>query len=128
VEESRQSLHGDQNTEGHGEPHGKDKDEEEDSNKGRALPSKCTFQCHLVQDLGQLGVGERESPQSQIRCGIGDTPKTELDSVNDLVDNDISHVEWLVVSTGPHILKIATHMIILGVLRDSLASSLFYIL
>lgn len=101
VEESRQPLHSDQNTKGHGEPHAKDEDEENNSDKGRSLPVEGALQGHLIQHLRQLGMGEREGPQSQVGCRVGDTTQTELDRVNDLVNNDISHVEWLYVSSIP---------------------------
>ncbi len=90
VEEGRERLHDEEHTEGGAGPDGEaDEDEEEvvllEGEDEHALP----------EHGGELGVGERQGPQTQVRGGVGDGSEHELDGVDDLVDEDLVEVKLL---------------------------------
>lgn len=74
VQEGRQSLHDTQDGEREDEPGRKHEDEEEGREDARvgSLGGEGALEGHVVQNLGELGVGERESPESEVRGRVGD--------------------------------------------------------
>lgn len=74
VQERRQALHDAQDGEREDKPHGEHDDEEQrraDAGVG-GLGRERALERHAVQDLGQLGVRERQRPESQVRGRVGD--------------------------------------------------------
>ena len=70
VQECRKTLHDTQDGNGEEEPHGKhDYDEYGVSNDATFVQERAV-QRHIVQHLGQLGVSERQSPKTEIRCTV----------------------------------------------------------
>lgn len=53
----------------------------------------------LVEDLGELGVGEGEGPETEVGGGVGDGAEDELDSLDELVDDGLGDEE-LVLDDG----------------------------
>jgi len=51
-----------------------------------------TIQAVVKENLCQLGVGERQSPETQVRSSIRNCAKDELNRFNQLVDHDLSEV------------------------------------
>jgi hypothetical protein len=65
MQEGRETFHDTQDREGENEPQRK-----HDNRKGDAGDpghTKRALQCHVVQDLGELGVREGKGPQTEIR-------------------------------------------------------------
>jgi len=61
----------------------------------------------IVEDLGELGVGKGESPETQVGGGVGDSSEDELDGLDHLMDEDLDCVVgalWLEAKTLNQIL------------------------
>jgi hypothetical protein len=90
VEEGRERLHDQEHTKGGAGPDGEaDEDEEE------VVLLEGEHEHALPEHGGELRVGERQGPQTQVRGSVGDGSEHELDGVDDLVDEDFVEVELL---------------------------------
>jgi hypothetical protein len=90
VEEGRERLHDQEHTEGGASPDGEaDEDEEE------VVLLEGEHEHALPEHGGELRVGERQGPQTQVRGSVGDGSEHELDGVDDLVDENLVEVELL---------------------------------
>ena len=47
----------------------------------------------LVEDLGELGMGEGEGPETEVGGGVGDGAEDELDGLDELVDDGLGDEE-----------------------------------
>lgn len=94
VEEALQHVHHQEDASGDGGEDGKaDEGREEvhvDGGEHRLLP----------EDAGELGVGEGEGPQTEVRGSVGDHAEDELDGFDGLVDKDFSEAVFLVVAVA----------------------------
>lgn len=85
VEEALKSVHQHQHAEGDGPEHWPTNHTQDEGANGRIL-GECTRENQVLEDLGQLGVGKRQCPKSQVRGSVGDSSKHELNGLNHLVD------------------------------------------
>lgn len=90
------TLHDTENGDGQGEPE-VEGDNDHDHPHGGRLLFESAANGHVPQHDRELLVGQRQSPQTQVGGGVGDTVQTEFNSVDDLVDHDLAEVELLVL-------------------------------
>lgn len=48
---------------------------------------------HSPKHFRQLGVRQRQSPQTKVGSSVGDTTQAEFDGMNDLMDSNVAKVE-----------------------------------
>ena len=90
VKEGRESLH---QTEDADCQHGPESKDNIQSHRPRViLEAECDPHDHTPQYLGQLGVGQGQSPQSEVGGSVRHRAKHVLDGVDALVDHDLA--EW----------------------------------
>ena len=90
MQERRKTLHQTQNAQRQPEPRGTDEDANDNpDDAGHVLDNSDR---HVPENLGQLGVCEGESPETEIGGRVGDTAEAELDGVNDLMDHDLREI------------------------------------
>lgn len=92
VEEGGEGLHAEENGEGDATP-GSKADKVEDKVARREAAEEEL----LVEDDAELGVGEGECPETQVRGGVGDAAEDELDAVDGVVDEGVGERELLLV-------------------------------
>jgi hypothetical protein len=123
VQHGTGTLHNDQDGDGKEEPDGEE--DEDGENAGDAGHAESVGQSHGPQDDRELLVSKRQGPETEVRCGVGDTVEAEFcekllvrpfvllewvnqptDGVNDLVDHDLTELEllamFLVDALGDH--------------------------
>ncbi len=72
----------------HSQREGNESEEsEEELNEGPSLQS--TLDCVIEEDLSQLGVSQRESPETQVTGSVGHSSQHELNGLNQLMDEDV---------------------------------------
>jgi len=60
----------------------------------------CVLIQHKVEEhFGQLVMGKRQGPKSQVGSGVGNSVEDELDCLNHLVDKSISERVLMVIFT-----------------------------
>lgn len=73
----------------------------------------------VVANLGELGVGETEGPETQVGRGVGDGAEDELDCLDALLDDDLVDLEVLfllefpVLHEAPGVLLLAFQGVVL---------------
>lgn len=101
VQERRQALHHDEDGQGQEGPGAEDDGEEDRLDVIALLGLQEFLQHHRPEDLGQLGVGERQGPESQVRGSVRDRREHVLDRVDRLLYHRLGETLGLVVvATG----------------------------
>lgn len=80
---------------GQGQPKG-EADEKDDDTRDSGEFERVGDR-HGPQNFGELSVGQRQSPETEVRSGVRDTAQAELDGMNDLVNGDFSELELLLL-------------------------------
>lgn len=95
MKEGREALHDDKDRNGKRKPSSKHQSKERYAHS--TFKVEYLRDCHRPEYFGQLSVGERKSPQSEVGSGIGDASKAELNSMNDLVHGNLPEVEFFLL-------------------------------
>ena len=93
MQERRQALHQTQNAQCQAEPRRTNEYTDDDPHDARHILDNGN--CHVPQHFGQLSMCEGQCPETEVRRRVGDTPKAELDGVDDLVDDDFGEFFFL---------------------------------
>ncbi|KAI3492688.1 hypothetical protein L1887_42606 [Cichorium endivia] len=95
VEERAEALHAAQDGDREAEPEAKGEHGGDGTRDARH--AKHVLDGHGPQHLGQLGVGKRQGPQTEIGGSVGDTAEAELDGVDHLVNDHLADVELVLL-------------------------------
>jgi len=98
MQKRRQPLHHTQNSQRQDKPHPKHPHRENDPDHP-GHPER-SLQGHVIKHFGELGVREREGPESEVGGRVGDTAEAEFDGMDDLVDDDVAHLKGLAKGDG----------------------------
>mmetsp|Transcript_110641 Transcript_110641/g.191786 ORF Transcript_110641/g.191786 Transcript_110641/m.191786 type:complete len:219 (+) Transcript_110641:472-1128(+) len=106
VQECRQRLHPAKNHQRCKEPDGK-------ANEGKDPSSLVHAEGHdhgkIPEHLRQLSMGQRQGPQSEVRCCVGDATQNKFNCVDHLLDDHLRHIKGLVLFSS-RMFIIATHL------------------
>lgn len=83
--------------------------EEVDSNDDDQSVGTCYSSSDSLrqEDLGELTMGKRQGPKTQVRSGVGDTAKHELDGFDDLMDGNFTDVVLFMVAVVVMLLHVS---------------------
>lgn len=89
VKERREGLHHQEHTKGCTGP-----DSKAHENEDGIVLLQRENENTLPEHSGELRVGQRQSPQTQIGSCVGDCSEHEFNRVDNLVDEDLSEIEF----------------------------------
>ena len=84
MKEAFHDIHDHKDTEG-----GTDEDKEANEHEEDISRFKAWNHSTIIEDLGELRVSKRESPETQVRGSVGDSSENVLNNLDDLMDHDL---------------------------------------
>jgi hypothetical protein len=73
-----------------------DRRQSDDTNNTSDSKDRC--ESHIPQNFGELGMCERKRPETEVRRGVRDASKAELDGMDHLVDHNLAEIVMLLSS------------------------------
>mmetsp|Transcript_48012 Transcript_48012/g.155407 ORF Transcript_48012/g.155407 Transcript_48012/m.155407 type:complete len:647 (+) Transcript_48012:199-2139(+) len=119
VQEGGEVLHRHEHDERDDGPHRKG-DEGRDRREGRVLDARLEpgAEDHVLEELRQLRVRERERPQAEVRRRVGDAAEHKLDRVDALVNEGVAGREGVAVVLGLVVVLVEVVVLVARVLVD----------